>query len=1671
MITVKLLLKKLMKALLWMALVLVFLLVIIAVIIQIPTIQNKIIHIATTYVSKKTHTRVEIKNIGISFPKSVVVEGLYLEDLKRDTLLYAGKAKVNVALSDLLSHKITIHSVVLEETTIKLYNSKNNPLFNYHFLLTAFNDTIHPAKTDSLSATKWRFSLDQVELKNVRFSYNDEYSGMNAFITITKSELSVDEFNPGQSKYQFDEVIVDGLTAKILAIKSGNEIHPSGGISPKIGARKLQLINSMVSYTDSVGFLSVNGSINQFDLKEASIDLQKKLISSDYLTLSKSAVHYHTFEPEFSSPINIPASGTSSGNNWEILLNHLYLEDNSMGYSSGNRHPMKPVFDPEYMEYRNLNLQASDFAYSSDLTQVSVKKFSAIDQNNFAITGFETDFSMDQHSIAAKKLKASTSNSVLDADLYLEYTSLTEFKASMQFRNLNMDIKNLRFKNSDVLYFTPGLRKQSFFQYDQNITSVSGKVTGQMNQLEGRNLIVATGVNTVLKTDFSISGLPEVKNAFYSFPNLSITSGKQDLRMIPDSLIPQQVEMPEKFSLLATFKGKIKSFESTIQLNSTFGAADLVASVDANENFTGKISMENFDLGRLLRDTIMYGPASLSAEASGRGLDMNTIKADIKADATQIYLNKYNYHHLTIKGTAVGKEIEGKINLNDENAVFDLDGLVNLNPNQERLMFRFNLKGADLQKLQLSKKDFRVALMASADIKTGSNKDLTGKSQLSGKAAISNVIIAHQAKKYVVDSFLTASVNEPDNDKQKIRSPLVDISYSGTESPAGLPEILGRFINNYFPFSDAYLPAKRSDPSNFSFGIQLHNHPILSEVIFPQLSEFQPGIIQGSYDGPKAELKLNASIKKIVYGTTEIKDFVINVNSDSKVLNFKVSSGAISNAQINLDNLSLDGKLADNKIDANISSSTGKDFKKLQIKSLISKDKENYKLAFDPKEFYLMNNKWEIAPDNYIEFGKSGLMIHHLFVNHAESQINIASVRDQFKDDLNVVIKNFRLDAISRIFEKDSSLVKGNIDGNIMFKRVSNGYGLIADAKISTLIVKDIPIGNLVLKTSNPTAGKFDMNVSLTGPDNNLTANGYYIPNGGDHSIHMQTDIQSLSLKTVQAFSMGQVTEATGTITGNCLVEGNAGSPDVTGELVFHNAFITPAFLNNKLELKHETIQLKKEGIYFNAFTLLDKTQHTATIDGMVLMKQFSDLSFDMKVNTKDFLLFNTTAKAQKSFFGRMVVDSKIEVTGPLSLPVVNAKVKMKKGSNFTFAVPEDRLTTDRGEEVVEFDNALKLHPIMSRGEKKGVQSSGMTGFDLTSVVEIDQEATLRLLMDPASTDSLVVKGNAALSFSMDRSGKMSLTGAYNLNDGSYLVSLESVIKKKFAIKAGSTIIWNGDPLEATISIDAVYSVRASPFDLVADQISGLSDVDQGGYKQRYPFLVLLKLRGEILHPEISFEIQLPSEEKGILGGAVNQKLGMLNEDPGALNKQVFALLVLGRFVQENPFQSESGGTSALIRTTVGKFLSAQLNQLSSKWLPGVELNFDIQSYDDYLSGAAKGRTEVAFGVKKQLFNERMSVQVGGAVDVEGDRASQNNVNNLTSDVMLEYKLTKDGRFRLKGFRQNQYEGAIEGQLIETGIGVLYVKDFNRLDRIFHSNRSKNDSTKTKKSNDTIISK
>ena len=1651
-------LKKTLKVTMWLIISLVLLFIITALLIQIPAVQTKIVRAATSIVSNKTHTRDEIKNVSIAFPKSVVLEGLYLGDTRKDTLIYVDKIKLNIVLYDLIANKITINSLALTKAYVHLYNTKTDSLFNYNFLLTAFADSVQQKPEDTKKPAAWTFSVDKVSLKQIRLRYNDEFGGMQAAAQLGNADLKMNTLDLQNSVYKLDNLLIEQLKADVQTTKASNQQEEtSSGILPNITASNIRINNSSITYSDAVSQQKILAAIHRFDLKNGTVDLENKIVELDKIYISKSDVRY--FTADTTTPVDTTVQVPQMVENaWKVTVKQIEFNDNSITYKVGNKPALKNAFDPDFIQFQRLNLLAEDLFYSSNLTKATIEQLSAVDQNNFAITKFETAFSMDRNSITASNVKAGTSNSSLEGNFNLQYQSLQSLATSLALLQLNINLKKASFKNADLLYFSPQLKEMEFFNNTRNTTFISGQINGRVNHLKGKNMIVRTGKKTILRTDFSIIGLPEFKTAYFDFPNLKLVSGRQDIEMIAGKSVPASVQVPDDILLLINFKGKMNAFETTINAGSTFGGAKVLATVDANESFRADFDILDFDMGRLLKNNKMYGPVSLTALVSGQGLDTKTMKAKISADVSQIYLNQYLYHNLTVNGTANGQAYAGKINLNDKNAVFVLDGLVNMTPRQEKYKFHLNVEGVDLQQLKLTERDIRFAMDATADMEGGTLNTMNG------TAGINNLIVTHNGKKYQLDSVMLASVNQVDKSDFDFRSALLGLRFNGNISPTTLPTVLTAFLNNYFPFSAKKTQVLAGDTSKFNFEIQLHNHPILSEVLLPELKEFDPGLITGSFDNQKKELKFNAIMKHILYGTTEINDLELDVSSDSTALDYKLSGAGISTAQINFESPLLKGRIADKTITAGLSSVDKEGNKKLQILTALTKEKTNYLLKFDPEGFYLMNKRWDIAADNAIEIGKSGFMIHHLFMNNGNSEVNIASVNNKMNDDVNINIKNFKLEDLSQIIEKDSSLLKGDANGNVLLKRVNNAYGIIADAGIDNLYVFNKPIGNLTLNAQNPTTKRFDLLATLSGADNQLNAKGFFVPNGGENSLNINADIQSLSMKTVEAFSMGQISEASGFVNGNFSITGSTTVPEIKGALTFNNAFLKPTYLNNRLELKHETIELKTDGIYMNNFTLADINQHKATIDGAVNMKQFSDFNFDLKVKTKDFLLFNTTAKDNKEFYGRMIIDSNIDIKGPMSLPVLNARLKMKKGSNFTFAVPEDELTTDKGEDVVEFNSQQNMNSILDRTDKKIIKKTGMTGFDLSSIIEVDKEATLRLLMDPASSDSLVVRGEAALSFTMDRSGKMSLTGAYNLNDGSYLISLESVIKRKFDINPGSTIIWNGDPLDAAININAIYSVKAAPFDLVSEQMAGLTEAEKGAYKQMYPFMVMLKLRGAILKPEISFEIQLAPEDKGILNGAVNQKLILLNEDPSLLNKQVFALLVLGRFVQENPLETVSGGTSSLIRSTVSNFLSAQLNQLSSKFVKGVELNFDIQSFDDYQSGQAQGRTKVEIGLKKQLFNDRLSVEVGGAVDVEGEAAKQNSASNITGDVKVEYKLSKDGRYRLKGFRHNQYEGAIDGQLIETGIGFVLVRDFNNWKNFFKTRKGMREQRKLNKS-------
>ncbi len=135
------------------------------------------------------------------------------------------------------------------------------------------------------------------------------------------------------------------------------------------------------------------------------------------------------------------------------------------------------------------------------------------------------------------------------------------------------------------------------------------------------------------------------------------------------------------------------------------------------------------------------------------------------------------------------------------------------------------------------------------------------------------------------------------------------------------------------------------------------------------------------------------------------------------------------------------------------------------------------------------------------------------------------------------------------------------------------------------------------------------------------------------------------------------------------------------------------------------------------------------------------------------------------------------------------------------------------------------------------------------------------------------------------------------------------------------------------------------PIDLMQSELAGRSTTEITTYKENLPFNVNLHMTGEMLQPTISFDISLPQQ---ILARwpDVNTKLQQVRADDAERNKQAFALLLLGRFVQEDPLASSGGGggVEGAVRSSASRLLTDQLNKLAGNLVKGVDLNFDLQS-------------------------------------------------------------------------------------------------------------------------------
>lgn len=384
-----------------------------------------------------------------------------------------------------------------------------------------------------------------------------------------------------------------------------------------------------------------------------------------------------------------------------------------------------------------------------------------------------------------------------------------------------------------------------------------------------------------------------------------------------------------------------------------------------------------------------------------------------------------------------------------------------------------------------------------------------------------------------------------------------------------------------------------------------------------------------------------------------------------------------------------------------------------------------------------------------------------------------------------------------------------------------------------------------------------------------------------------------------------------------------------------------------------------------------------------------------------------------------------------------------------TVIIPEKQISIQDRDGIVVFKNIAYPNKYVSLGVTKDTfqkPSKVPLGSQVNMNIGIDEEAEFSVVIDQGTGDFLRVKGKADLNTTVAPDGTVGLVGTYEIMDGAYQLNY-NFIKRLFRIQPGSKIIFAGDPTTAEVDITAVYVANVPPYDLVEKQIADPAQLVY--YKQRLPFEVNMKLKGELLKPDISFDIILP-DGKSYRSGSdvvnlVQNKLTDLRNNPSDLNKQVFALIILNRFVADNPFESDAGGgVEGIARQSASRFISEQLNKFAGSLIKGLDLTLDLVTSEDYTTGEKRNKTDLNIGAFKRLLDDRLTVTVGNNFQLEGPRSNAaQSTSYIPGNLAVDYDITRNRRYRARVYRRNEDLG-IDGFVVKTGVSFIVTLDYNK---------------------------
>ncbi len=1650
-IKVKKYLKLSLKWLLRLIIGLVLLFLLLAVLLQFSPVQTFVSRKVVSAFSQRTGTEMSLQKISLRIPFGVGVKGLFVEDQLGDTLVYAGNVKVDINMLALMRNQIKVKNISLNDITANIIRLEPDTVFSYAFILQALSgkDKAAPDQPDTVSSgpSPWQFQLGKIEIINARVRFADYFSGIDLQTYIGGFSTSVENFNPADFSYNLGNTAIKDTRIALALIEPA---RPSENIEKEptemdLGLRQLEVDGFTFDLNSHKG-LALHTEIDQLLILSRKLDITRQQIEIEQFILDGLLVEMKLTETEGDAQEVADQLSEAVGFRWAenfdwyFLADKLEMRNAEVAISSPGAIPVANTFNAANFRFSELELLAETIEVSSDKIMLQLGNLKGRSGNEFRLNRLSAGIDLGK-TLRIDNLNLETARSLLQGSISAGLSPL-EFPLNVQ-KGTSLDLDIIRGRiGSDLAFFVPAI--SDYFQPADRIL-FAGSVSGTTENLKIDTLWAEGPGVFKLSLGGNIRNLMNLENLELMVPRALLTANPKKLRrFIPEDQLPENLVFPDSLRMEVAANGSMREMLANIDLSSSFGGFELDATfTDLLANTLGydiELQVLGFDPGKLLAQEEMLGPVSALAEIKGAGFDPETMNARFNLLVSQALVKGYEYKDLQLTGEFAAGTLQADFDYLDDNLGIKATNQLVFASLEPEIKAQWQISHMNLHALNFSEDEIMLRAVVSADL------HLTHPDFAVGSLLVSNAQVLKQEDLFTLEKLeVNTSFAEGKYIVEAISS-ILNANFGGSVSPLNIPELVrAHFASLMLAETDTLFAAEGN--GNFEFDLQVLPSPWFTEFLLPDLSFIDPFLVKGSFDGQKGLFSMEAGIPFVGFGTLAVHDFTLLADSRAGNATLSAKLSSLEGVGAEIRNFSAEGQFQDNALSFDIAFDDKQDNHWLALKGNLKHEDEMFLLSFE-EDILINREPWQVSPGNQITIGKEILLAEQFRIGQNDQYFQAQSQEtDEGFAPIDISFHQFDLGQFFT-FEEEP-LLGGLFHGSATINHLFSGFSFVSDLTIDRFTYQGNTIGDIHLLAKNPVAEQYILFASIKGYGNEIEITGDYQP-GENPLVDLVLQLKETDLSAFEGFTAGQLSDLQGQLTGNLTVKGNPSSPAINGSLRFTNAAFLSEFLNAHFRIENGQINLDQNTLRFQSFTLLDSLGRRANLGGTINFADFSDIRFNLSLNMQNFLLMNVAEGRNELFSGRMFLDSDLAIRGGLNNPVVQGRLKLNQGSFFNLTLPQSMPEAIGDEGVVEFiSRSDTLFMFQQSSMEPDLFVSAFRNLDLSVNIEIDPQTDVNILIDEYAGDFLEAKGGGVISLGIDPGGRISLAGRYEISEGSYLLTFYDVIRRNFEIQRGSSILMTGDPMQSRVNITAIYNLRTSARELFESPIAG-AEVDPA-LRQQYNFQVFLKMSGELLNPDISFEIGLPPGEEFAMEGRLQSRLSELSQNESDLNKQVFALLMMGGFVQDNPLASlgNGGGITSTARNSGSRILAQQLNRLSEQYIRGLNLNFDIESYEDFIEGELSGRTELQVEITKNFFDERLRLTMGGNFELEDETRRQSNLSDIAGDFLLEYLLNPRGSLILRGFRKKEFRDVFEGQVIETGVSLLFNRSYNNFRELF----------------------